>query len=191
MLIGIDLDNTIAIYDEAIRELPDGSNFTCKQDYSNFLINNGKNDLWTELQGSLYGPLMKYASIAKNFKLAVRYFAIKNYEITIISHRTKYPYKGKKYNLHVYANKWIEDNLIELFEIYKIRYSIYLCETKNEKIIKIKENNCNYFIDDLQSIYDDSNFPRQKTKFILYSNKKNELVKNMENWEEIKEIINE
>ena len=191
MIIGIDLDNTIAIYDEAIRKLPDGSNFTRKKDYSKYLIDNGKNDLWTELQGTLYGPLMKYATIAKNFNFAIEYFARKKYEIIIISHRTKYPYQGKQYDLHEYAHDWINENLIKIFKVNRIRYSICLCETKSEKISKIKEYDCNFFIDDLYSIYEDSNFPKQETKFILYNNNKNKHVMNIENWDEIKEIIKE
>lgn len=189
MIIGIDLDNTIAIYNDAVKKLPDGKQFSTKDDYSKYLIKKGENELWTELQGSLYGPLMQHAKMAENFDFALQYFAQCNYKIKIISHRTIYPYKGKKYNLHKYAQKWINSNLITHFENYDLEFQIYLCKTKEDKISKIRETKCNYFIDDLISIYEDMNYPKKDTKFILYNTMEKENTKNLNNWKNIKDYI--
>ena len=189
MIIGIDLDNTIAMYNNAIKKLPNGSMFESKEDYSKNLINNGKNELWTELQGSLYGPLMQHAQIAENFDYAIKYFSEKKYQIKIVSHRTIYPYKGEKYNLHNYAQEWINNKLIQIFKENQIKYDIYLCQTKEEKIQKIIEQKCNFFVDDLISIYEDKNFPKEDTKFILYNSTENNYKYNMSNWLRIKEFI--
>ena len=88
-------------------------------------------------------------------------------EIYIISHKTKHPFLGPKYDLHYSAFEWIKKNIKYKQGDYFKNNQIYF-ETKKElKIEKIKELACDFFVDDLPEILLDTNFPL-KTKKILF-----------------------
>lgn len=171
MKIGIDLDNTIVIYDDLIRTqaniLNVPNDLIHKKDIANYLRGNNLEYKWTEIQGLIYGPLMYKAKIAINFFDIL--FKLINYkvEIVIISHRTKYSQYDGSFNLHDSAISWLNENIFTKLKGNKIK--VIFGETIEEKIKIIKQQNLNYFIDDLEKILINEEFPTS-TKKILYTN---------------------
>src|SRR5262245_177802 len=114
MLIGVDFDNTIVCYDALFHKVARERNLipadlpVNKSDVRNFLRKIGKEDVWTEMQGYVYGGRMSeaapYPGVIEFFK-ACRATGIK---LRIISHKTKHPFLGEKYDLHQAAQNWLE-----------------------------------------------------------------------------------
>jgi len=162
--IGIDLDNTIACYDDAImilseklQGLPTDLPRT-KKSLRNYLHQKERHDDWTSFQGLLYGPGMSYA---RAFDGAIEYMQklqAAGYDLWIISHRSRYPYAGEKYDLQMAAEQWIKGELQSqgLFlgnknsNCDEPRYQFH--ETKASKIESIMELEIDIFVDDLPEI---------------------------------------
>jgi len=170
-IVGIDLDNTIVIYDDIIRAQADLLNvplyLKSKKDIADYLSNNNLENKWTEIQGLIYGPLMNRAKIASNFFDVVTELIKKNVEIVIISHRTKYSQYDGSFNLHDSALSWLNENIFSKLKENQIK--VFFGETIEEKITIIKQKNVNYFIDDLDKILSHKDFP-SSTRKILFTN---------------------
>lgn len=157
MLIGLDLDNTIICYDEALRklaeeklELPNHVNKT-KRDIKQYLIDNGRESQWTELQGQLYGPYVKYARPYTGATQCIEKLRDRGHTFCIISHKTLYPIKGKRFKLRDYARNWIEEHLSRT-KCFSEPDSVVFCNTMEEKICNIKTRGCKIFVDDLCAV---------------------------------------
>src|SRR5579883_183238 len=115
MNIGIDFDNTIVCYDQIFygesvaRGLVPADIEPRKEAIRNYLRDNAKEDLWTELQGYVYGPGLKgakpFPGILDFFHNCLR----AGINTHIISHKTKFPYTGAQYDLHASAQQWLLD----------------------------------------------------------------------------------
>jgi hypothetical protein len=166
MLIGVDFDNTIVRYDNLFHTVALEQNLippsfpACKSAVRDFLRERKKEDLWTEMQGYVYGERM---TDAKPFPGVLDFFELcKTREITvcIISHRTQHPYLGPQYDLHQAAKEWLRRH--EFFEESKAALSseeVFFEITKEKKLERIKSMGCTHFIDDLPEFLGDPNFP--------------------------------
>lgn len=184
MIIGIDLDNTILNYDysflkHAIRKKLISSN---KKSINKETIKNKIEKIsrkeWTILQGEVYGKYIYDAKIDGVFIKFLKLLKKNNIIIKIISHKTKFPILGKQINLHQkslqYLKKFIPYELV-------INKNIFFENTLTDKVNRISECKCDYFIDDLNKVFNHKNFP-SKTHKILYSNSKNSF---SNNWSDI------
>src|SRR5262245_39826935 len=114
MIVGIDLDNTIVCYDqhfhsEAVaRGLISEHVSSCKDAIRDHLRNNGRESLWTELQGYVYGLGMRTAQPFPGIIEFLGKCHVHGIKTHIISHRTRVPYSGESYDLHVAASEWLE-----------------------------------------------------------------------------------
>ena len=171
MKIGIDLDNTIVIYDDLIRAQADlynvPQNLKSKKDIADYLRTNNLEYKWTEIQGLIYGPLMNKAKIAPNIYNIIIKLINYNVEIVIISHRTKYSQHDGSYDLHESASSWLNENIF--FKLKGVQIKVLFGETIEDKINIIREQKVDYFIDDLKKILIHKNFP-SLTKKILFTN---------------------
>ena len=185
-LIGLDFDNTIVSYDKAFYLVALSKNLIPKSlkkkkvNVKEYLLGKDKENEWIKLQGEVYGKYMYKANFFPGFIKA------KNYKFCIVSHRTKYPYKGKKINLHNAAKKWIKNkNLCDLVSIDK--KNIFFLESKKEKIDKIKDLKCDIFIDDLENILIKLPKNLKKIHFTFKNDNKNIIM--MKRWSEIHQIL--
>lgn len=171
MKIGIDLDNTIVIYDDLIRSQADllnvPMNLDTKKDIANYLRANNLEYKWTEIQGLIYGSLMHKAKIAPNFYNILLELIKNNIEIIIISHRTKYSQHDGLHNLHDSAYNWLNENIF--LKLNGFHFKVFFGETIDEKINIIREQKVDYFVDDLEKILKHKEFPTA-TKKILFTN---------------------
>ncbi len=200
MVFGFDFDNTIVNYEEAIPRiaskmfnLPSDVKKTKLGIKSHLQTNLREND-WTEFQGMLYGPGIHYAKPYDGAVECIKQIKKKGMRTVIVSHRTKYPFLGPKYNLHKFALEWIELNLcVDQKRLFEIE-DVFFLETKEKKISTIKEVMCEFFIDDLVSILKDTNFPNECKKILFdpYSHQDKDLSDfkaKVSSWNDVKYIL--
>lgn len=155
MLIGVDFDNTIVCYDEVFHRqavkkglIPAGLP-VAKNAVRDYLRKAGKEDLWTELQGFVYGACMAEAT---PFPDVLEFLSRHKSEVYIISHKTRYPFLGEKYDLHLSARDWLKNKGLD-------GDHVFLELTKEAKLKRIGEVGCTHFVDDLPEFLEEPAFP--------------------------------
>lgn len=165
MRIGIDFDNTIVCYDEAIAVLAEELVGVppevprTKLALRNFLRANERTQEWTSFQGRLYGPGMNYAKPFDGAIETMKTLAADGHELSIISHRTRRPYAGTPYDLHEAAKVWVDVRLRSIGLFIGENRRIKFLETRDEKVACIAEHSCDAFIDDLPEVLQAPSFP--------------------------------
>jgi len=167
MLIGLDFDNTIVCYDQAIAqlaeelfELPDEVPRT-KLGLRDHLRANGRETEWTAFQGELYGPGMRYAQPFEGAITTMQQLVAAGHEIVIISHRSRRPYAGPPHDLHAAARAWVVDRL-QSNGLFNGGESVpNFLETREEKVACISDLGCLAFLDDLPEVLQAPGFPAQ------------------------------
>ena len=195
MIIGLDFDNCIVNYQCAIEKLIKDEKFFCKnkltglnkESLKEIIIKTYNEEKWTLIQGKLYGKYIKYAK-PYPYVLETIKKLLKNNVIYIISHKTKTPFIGKKYDLHDAASKWINNNLVDenLKPIIDNKF-IYFNQTINQKVQSISKVKCNIFLDDLIKVLQHETFPNKIKKVLFNPNKIDIYFKGIEtvnNWKE-------
>ncbi len=157
--IGLDFDNTIVLYDEIFynyaldkklinENIPKTKNAVRKE-----LIKQNKEELFTEMQGIVYGKLIEKAPTQVGFLESLTNLKKIGCKFSIVSHKTKFPFLGEKYNLHESALKWLHKNKIIGNKYLDINEDdIYFEDTEEKKIMRIKDISCSHYVDDLERI---------------------------------------
>ena len=175
MLIGVDFDNTIICYDLIFhrigcdwgavpKELP-----ARKDSVRDYLIQKGQNDLWTELQGYVYG----HGIIdAEPFPGVMDFFLFcrrRGLPVCIVSHKTEFPKRCRFWaNLREAALGWLEANgFLDTAKTGMIPASVHFEPTRFEKNRRIYTLGVTHFIDDLVEVFNEDSFPSE-TKQILF-----------------------
>ena len=165
MRIGIDFDNTIVSYDALFFKVAREQdavpadipvNKVAVRDY---LRKIDKEQIWTEMQGYVYGARM---SEAVAYPGAIDFLKQANqsgHELAIVSHKTRFPFLGEQYDLHAAARAWVKSNLyqngIALIPEDKVFFEL----TKTDKLNRARALSCEIFIDDLPEILLSPEFP--------------------------------
>ena len=172
MLVGLDFDNTIVSYDELFHrvaleqdaipsDLP--ATKTAVRDY---LRRQGQEDLWTEMQGYVYGRRMGEARAFPGVEAFFRTCWDRHIPVVIISHKTQHPYRGPKHDLHAAARAWLAGQSFLPGDWVKQR--VFFEVTKEEKLRRIARQRCTHFVDDLPEFLALPGFPAG-TRPILFS----------------------
>jgi len=167
MRIGLDFDNTIVCYDQAIAqvaeelfELPEEVPRT-KLGLRDHLRAKGREPEWTVFQGELYGPGMRYAQPFEGAVTTMQQLVTEGHELVIISHRSRRPYAGQPHDLHATARGWVVEHL-ESNGLFNGDGSVTnFLETREEKVACISELGCLAFLDDLPEVLKAPEFPDQ------------------------------
>lgn len=174
MHIGLDFDNTIVCYDQAIArladelfQLPEGVPRT-KLGLRDFLRTEGREPEWTAFQGELYGPGMRYAQPFEGAVATMQQLTQEGHELTIVSHRSRFPYAGKRHDLHRAAQRWIATRLQPAGIFMQHSNSVHFMQSKADKLVKIQDIDCGFFLDDLPEILEAPEFP-SSTVGILFN----------------------
>jgi hypothetical protein len=177
-IIGIDFDNTLAIYDELVLSLaiergfiePDAQKN--KKDVRDTLrgLPNGEIE-WQKLQGVIYGPRMGEARISPDVAEFIRLCRNQGAKLHIVSHKTELAnFDETKTNLRDAAMQWMHAH--KFFEPSGFGFSqedVTFVGTRREKSVSIQQLGCTHFIDDLEEVFQESLFPSQVHK-ILFAN---------------------
>jgi len=177
MHLGVDFDNTIVCYDALFHKVAREKNLipadvpVNKSDVRNYLRRTGNEDAWTEMQGYVYGARMAeatpYPGVLEFFQ-ACRTAGIR---VSIISHKTRHPFLGEKYDLHAAATSWLEQQ--GFFDPERLglpRSNVFFEITKEAKLERIAERGCTHFIDDLPEFLAEAAFPASALRILFDSN---------------------
>jgi hypothetical protein len=166
MRLGIDFDNTIVCYDALFHRVAlEGGWIPAdlpvnKTDVRNHLRATGREPIWTEMQGRVYGARMSEASPyhgVKEFFLACRRAEL---PVCIISHKTRHPFLGEPHDLHQAALDWLrQEGFFDDGGIGLTRDRVFFELTKASKLERIAACQCTHFIDDLPEFLGEAAFP--------------------------------
>jgi hypothetical protein len=164
-IIGVDFDNTIVCYDQVFHQvaleqgLIPGQLPASKSMVRDYLRQCDQEDAWTEMQGYVYGARMQDAL---PFPGVLRFFQRcrqQGVRVYIISHKTRYPYLGPKYDLHQAAQAWLEKyGFYDPNRLGLANGQVFFELTKQEKIARIARIGCSHFIDDLPEFLSEDGF---------------------------------
>jgi hypothetical protein len=199
MHIGVDFDNTIVCYDALFHKVAREKHLipadvpVNKSEVRNYLRRAGKEDAWTEMQGYVYGARMAEATPypgALDFLHACRAAGV---PISIISHKTKHPFLGEKYDLHAAATNWLEQQgFFDPARIGLPRENVFFELTKETKLERIGRCGCTHFIDDLPEFLAEPAFPTTALRMLFDANnlyaEESRFVR-AQDWGEIRELF--
>lgn len=152
--IAFDLDNTIIDYRPSLHQIKlerdelRHIDARFKEEFKGDVVKEFGNDYWTELQGHLYTDYVKYSKIDLYFVKLLEYLRLRNWQTSIISHKTEFPYLGPKLNMRECALKRLQlDGIVDL-----VSNGIHFFDTKIQKIDFINSTLPNIYVDDLIEI---------------------------------------
>lgn len=173
-IIGIDFDNTIVCYDTLFHTLAreqgliDAELAVSKGAVRDALRARGHEESWIALQGEVYGARIleaeQFAGV-REFFTACRDSGC---SLSIVSHKTRHPFRGPSYDLHAAALGWLRhQGFIDTAEALLPANQVYLELTKADKHARIAALGCDYFIDDLPEFLLDAAFPAATERWLF------------------------
>jgi hypothetical protein len=165
MRIGLDFDNTIVCYDTLFHRVALGQDVIPAGTPANKLAVRdhlraaGRESIWTEMQGVVYGARMDEAQTYPGVIEFMRWAREVGHTVAIISHKTRHPFLGPQYDLHAAARSWISHHLCEGGQALMPADRIFFELTKEEKLARIADFHCDLFLDDLPEILMADAFP--------------------------------
>ncbi len=194
---GLDFDNTIVGYDMLFHQVAREVGLI-PQDLPPYkllvrehLRRIGKEDLWTEMQGLVYGARMAEAKAFAGVREFLRWARAEGIELFIVSHKTQYPFLGPKYDLHAAAKRWIKQYLCDedgpLIESENSFFEL----TKEEKCARIAALECDWFLDDLPELLTSPAFPKHIVP-LLFDPESNHVgtgLQTVKSWAALRDLI--
>jgi hypothetical protein len=166
MLIGVDFDNTIVSYDALFHRIATERglipadlpvNKTAVRDH---LRATGREEIWTEMQGEVYGARMAEAAPFPGVREFFRVCRERGVAVVIISHKTRHPFRGEQHDLHTAARTWLAlQGFFDAAGAGLRDEAVHFELTKADKITRIRTAGCTHFIDDLPELLTDATFP--------------------------------
>ena len=174
--IGIDFDNTIVRYDrvflaaaresqlvgerftgdkrairDAVRLLPDGEL------------------KWQRLQAYVYGSGISNAVMFDGLDRFLRRCRAEGHTVIIVSHKTEYGhFDASQIKLRNAARCWMTAQGLFREDLYGIFSDhVFFESTRAEKLQRIADLACTYFIDDLEEVLNDTSFPSTVTRILF------------------------
>lgn len=197
MLLGIDFDNTIVCYDALFHRVAlEGGWIPAdlpvnKTEVRNHLRAAGREPIWTEMQGRVYGARMAEASPypgVKAFFLACRHAGI---PVCIVSHKTRTPFLGEPHDLHDAALRWLaQEGFFDPSGIGLTRDRVFFELTKQAKLERIGACACSHFVDDLPEFLGEAGFPPGVERILFDPNRLyggEERFVRLESWDAIRD----
>jgi hypothetical protein len=173
MRLGIDFDNTIVSYDALFHKVAleqgavPSACAVSKLAVRDHLRGGGKEDVWTAMQGYVYGARMDEAEAFPGVLDFLAWARDAGITLAIISHRTRYPYLGPRYDLHDAARSWVETHLRRGECPLVPADCVFFTLTREEKLRCIADWRCDYFIDDLPEVLEAPAFPAGTVKLLF------------------------
>lgn len=171
--IGIDFDNTLVNYDALFhrvaleQQVIPASLAPSKVAVRDYLRGIGREPVWTEMQGTVYGPRMDEAQAFPGATEFLRWALAHGIEVYIISHKTRFPFLGPKHDLHEAARRWVARHLAGSVAPLLSVANVFFELTKEDKLRRIETTGCSYYIDDLPEILLASDFPADVRRILF------------------------
>ena len=165
--LGIDFDNTLVCYDRVFHAAAAANgliphdlavNKTMIRDY---IRSHAGPEAWTKLQGAVYGKQIESASPFEGVRESLEHCKAKGASLALISHKTKWPVAGPKWNLQAAAWAWLEaQNFYSERSSENLFDEVWFEETREGKYQRIRDWECDLFLDDLPEFLADEEFPK-------------------------------
>ena len=132
MRIGVDFDNTLVSYDDIFHRVAleqgaiPASTPRSKLAVRDFLRREGREEVWTEMQGTVYGARMDEVQAYPGALEFLKWARSSGIDVCIISHKTRHPFIGPRHDLHAAAQRWVDRHVGQIetfFELTKERSS--------------------------------------------------------------------
>ena len=174
MRVGVDFDNTIVCYDDVFHRvavewgLIPAEIAASKGAVRDYLRAQAREDTWIELQGYVYGNRFREAHPFPGVTEFFNRCEEQAVSVSIISHRTRYPFAGPRYDLHQAAYQWLEtygfaiDGPTGGSSVF-----VHLELTKATKLERIGRESCSVFIDDLPEFLGEPAFPKNVERILF------------------------
>lgn len=159
MKIGIDFDNTIICYDKVFKKLSSEQklfprNLKKKQKIKQYIIKMYSEKFWTFLQSLIYGEEIESAEPFPSVKKTLLNLK-KKHDLYLVSHKSKFPYLGKRINLIEKSIIWLKKNkFIGCKNYIFMSKNIFFEKSIKSKVDRITKIKCDIFIDDLKILLD-------------------------------------
>ena len=168
MLIGLDFDNTLAGYDRAFalaaRELAGApADLATKTQVRAWLRGQGAEGetIWQRLQGQVYGARMNTAELIPGVGDFLRRARRDGARLAIVSHKTEYGhFDPARVNLRDAARNWMTAQGFFAADGFGLDpTAVYFEGARAEKLARIAALGCTHFVDDLEEVLGDPDFP--------------------------------
>jgi hypothetical protein len=169
MRIGLDFDNTIIRYDDVFRQAAKergllSADFSGSKQHVRDAIRrlpDGESK-WQALQGYVYGKGIQNATLFPGLPDFLRRARSHGDTVLIVSHKTEHGhFDPDKVNIRHAAMRWMEAQGFFTDQGFSmIPDHIHFASTRSEKLSRIADLKCDIFIDDLEEVLLDPDFPR-------------------------------
>ncbi|MEZ6186584.1 MAG: hypothetical protein R3F62_16435 [Planctomycetota bacterium] len=170
--IGLDFDNTIAIYDRVFHRhaqelgMPADVPATKHAVRAWFWSQPDGNTPWTELQGLVYGTKLLEAELGPGLEAFLRACQERGVAVSVISHKTQFPALGPKHDLRQAAREFLAARGI-VGELGVDPARVFFNDTRAEKVARVASEGCAAFVDDLPGVFTEPGFPTAAQRLLL------------------------
>jgi hypothetical protein len=173
--IGIDFDNTIVTYDEVFcatakrAGLVDSDFVGSKQAVRDAIRRLPDGELaWQRLQGQVYSKGIVDAKMIDGFETFLCRCRAENCTTMIVSHKTEFGhFDPERINLRVAARNWMMARGLLDGERGVPAANVFFESTRSDKLARIAGLSCTHFIDDLEEVLIDPDFPSKVERILL------------------------
>jgi hypothetical protein len=165
--IGIDFDNTIITYDDVFRSAAVAGGLIAsgfsgnKQAVRDAIRLLPEGELaWQRLQGQVYGKGIDGATMVAGVETFLRRCRAEGCAVAVVSHKTEYGhFDSDRVNLRKAALDWMTGQGLLDGDHGLALADVYFESTRAEKLKRIAALSLTYFIDDLEEVLTDCDFP--------------------------------
>jgi hypothetical protein len=195
--IGIDFDNTIVNYDDlfyqvALKKGLINSGIEISKDAVRSQVRNLDNGEieWQKLQTYVYTRCMHKATLMKGVAPFIKECKDKEIKIVIISHKTQFAkHDLSGIDLRTTALDWMHNNgFFDKSGMNCQNEDIFFESSRIEKITRIKLLRCTHFIDDLEEIFLEKEFPKDVEKLLFIPSGKYRVIEGVKAFTDWKQI---
>jgi hypothetical protein len=170
--VGIDFDNTIASFDSVFhryaleRDLIDPAVAPSKDAVREAIRQKKGNEAWTRLQSVVYSEGLAEAPMAEGLESCLSWLRQNQANIFMVSHKTAYAAAGDRVDLRAPALEWLERHGFfskDKFDLNPEK-NVFFEDTRAAKLKRIKKSRLTHFIDDLEEVFLEPDFPQGVTK---------------------------
>jgi hypothetical protein len=195
--LGLDFDNTIVSYDALFHKVAlEGGRIPAdlaptKLKVRDYLRSQGGEQTWIEMQGYVYGARMAEAEMYAGVERFLRWARSCELPVCIVSHKTRHPFAGPKYDLHEASRAWVTQRLRDAEGPLVDPSAVYFELTKDDKFKRIDALQCEAFVDDLPEILVAPQFPKAASPILFDPDDHHagEKLARLRHWDELKPLI--
>jgi hypothetical protein len=198
MRIGIDFDNTLIDYDSVFlaaarkRDLLSSEFAGSKQAVRDAIRLLPDGELaWQQLQGYVYGKGIGGAVMYEGVDGFLRRCRTAGHGVFVVSHKTEYGHHdADRINLREAALGWMEARGFFAPDRYAIpQENVFFETSRPQKLRRIAALKCTYFIDDLEEVLTDPDFPPGVNRVLFGVTGSSPSLAICSTWQRIAEVV--